>query len=269
MSKVKVSLENDLQKEKQKLTDEVQALKDVKLLLQGDEQEDQRILSQLSNNSKNAMVERELGTKLELEKMDGKYDGNVYTKDQIKKLAVNYRLRFLQAKHYTGTFDVQVAAKIKEFAKTTNSPMDAHSLPNEYFVLAPPEQFELKSVKHIFKKELDPAIFYRIDPNHYRLIHKWGNDFSILRFLNGFRWANFHKHWLFNAAMVMPAVALFVAMLMNVEFYHHNAWVYWVAVTAGSFLVSHVIWGWRKIDDFEIIQSYFTNENFDSVNKTV
>lgn len=262
---MKVAIDKELQqKQKSKEVLSLDPLKEVKLLLQGEESEDARILRGLSNNSNYARIEKATGQVLEVESLDKKYAGNVFTYEQIKKLAVDYHLRFLAASYYTGSFDVEVAAKIKEFAKETLAPIDNYSLSRNYFILAPAELFKLQDERYISKREKDPAIFYRIDDNHYRLIHKWGNDFSILRYLEGFRWKSFGKHWLFNTAMVMPFVAIAYAFLLPVSAFENWTFSISAAVIATSFVISHIVWNWSKLDDFEVIQSFFSEANWNS-----
>jgi hypothetical protein len=192
---MKVSIDKELEKvsqeKKQKLN--VDPINEVKLLLEGESSEDARILRGLSKNSQFNRIEKVRGEQIELETFENEYEGKVYTIDQIGKLCVDYRLRFLQSRYYTGSYDVEVASKIKEFAKETKSPIDEWSLERRFFMMAPTEMFTLRDEKYISKAELrrqaDPAIFYQIDEKHYRLIHKWGADFTILRLIEGFRWS--------------------------------------------------------------------------------
>ena len=147
----------------------------------------------------------------QLENLENEYEGKVYKIEQIEKLCVDYRLRFLQSKYYTGSYDVQVAAKIKEFAVSTNSPIDDYTLGRRFYMLAPEEMFQLQNEKYVSKSDLrrqaDPAIFFQIDERHYRLIHKWGEDFTIFRLIKGFRWKSWWSHQWFNTVMLLPIVA--------------------------------------------------------------
>lgn len=235
---MKVSIDKELEKkhqaEKKKLN--IDPLNEVKLLLEGDQSEDLRILRGLSQNSQLSRVENIRGKQLELEKMENEYEGKVYTKEQIKKLAIDYHLRFLQSRFYTGSFDVQVAAKIKEFAKKTNSPIDEWSLGRRYFVLAPQTMFQLKDERYISKKEQDPAIFFQIDDDHYRLIHKWGSDFTIFRYLTGFRYKGWWHHQWFNTLTVLPIALFILTFVFDLSFVeNHPIWFTLIGLV-GSFL---------------------------------
>lgn len=272
---MKISIDKELEKvskeDKQKFN--VDPINEIKLLLAGDTSEDIRILRGLSQNSQFNRIEKVRGEQLELENFEKEYEGKVYTIEQIERLCVDYRLRFLQSKHFTGSYDVEVASKIKEFAKTTNSPIDEWTLGRRFFMMAPQEMFALRDEKYISKAELrrqaDPAIFYQIDNKYYRLVHKWGSDFTILRLIEGFRWKSWWSHQLFNTVMVMPIVAMLWFVFFEspaAQFENHyitNA----IFISAFSFLVSLLGFGIWKQDEGDAIEGYFTKTNWNSDKK--
>jgi hypothetical protein len=273
---MKVSIEKELQKHsvKHKETLTIDPINEVKLLLESNATEDARILRGLSNNSQFNRIERTHGEKLELEKIEKANNGNVFTIDQIEKLAVDYNLRFLQSVYYTGSYDVEVAAKIKEYAVSTNSPIDSYSLERRFFMLAPEEMFQLKEEKYVSKAELrrqaDPAIFFQIDEKHYRLIHKWGSDFTIFRLIKGFRWKSWWSHQIFNTAMLLPIIAtLFILTFNNPAAMLGNHPVLFSSISlALSFLSAFMIFGLRKQDEFEAINGFFSKTNWNQTTKT-
>lgn len=244
-------------------------VKEVKLLLEGNELEDARILRNLSNDSEFARIERVHGEHLQLEKLENEYEGKVYTVDQIEKLAIDYNLRFLETKNYTGSFDTQVASKLREFAKSTNTSLSEWDLKNRYFILAPEEMFTLREERYISKAELDPAIFYQIDAHHYRLVHKWGNDFSIFRYLSGFRWRGYYQHWAFNSMLVSPIAALLWTFVLPLWFVTEYWLLLFPFIIGVSMLASYLIWGWKKIDNFSIIHGYFSYSKWNHDTMTV
>ncbi len=126
---MKVSIEKELEKvskeEKQKFS--IDPLNEVKLLLEGNATEDARILRGLSKSSHFNRIENLKGKQIELENIENEYDGKVFTIEQIEKLCIDYRLRFLQSRHYTGSYDVEVATKLKNFQKQqTHQLMSGH-----------------------------------------------------------------------------------------------------------------------------------------------
>ena len=126
---MKVSIDKELEKASQEHKEKfnLDPINEVKLLLENNSHEDARILRGLSNNSQFNRIEKVRGEQIELENLENEYEGKVYKIEQIEKLCVDYRLRFLQSKFYTGSYDVEVAAKIKEFAKATKSPIDDYT----------------------------------------------------------------------------------------------------------------------------------------------
>lgn len=272
---MKISIEKELEKvskeEKQKFT--LDPLNEVKLLLEGNATEDARILRGLSKNSHFNRIENLKGKQLELENIENEYDGKVFTIEQIEKLCVDYRLRFLQSRHYTGSYDVEVAAKIKEFSKTTNTSIDEWTLERRFFMMAPKEMFQLTTEKYISKAELrrqqDPAIFYQIDEKHYRLIHKWGEDFTIFRLIEGFRWKSWWSHQIFNTVMLMPIVAfLFILCFDAPAAFVSNHYIQaTLGIVLTSFVLAHFIFGLRKQDELEAIEGFFSKTNWNSDKK--
>lgn len=266
---MKVSIEKELDKKVQSEREIFEPLKEVKLLLERSESEDARILRELSNESQFNRVERLRSKQLDLENMENKFDGRVYHVDQIKELAVNYRLRFLPSKYFTGAYDTQVAGKIKEFSKKTNVAIESYSLKNDFFILAPQEMFALHDEKYITKKELrrqlDPVIFYRIDSDHYRLIHKWGDDFTIFRLIEGFAYRSWWHNMLVNTFLVLPIVSALFTLL----FFSYNTWMnypIWSSLlcVTSSFLFAYFRWGWGKHDEGDEIKGFFSPHNWNS-----
>lgn len=272
---MKVAIDKELEKKSQqeKKKFDIDPINEVKLLLAGESSEDARILRGLSQNSQFNRIEHLRGTQIELENLENEYQGKVYTLDQIESLCVDYRLRFLQSRLFTGSYDVEVAAKIKDFAKETKSPIDDYTLGRRFYVMAPADMFSLTTEKYLSKadlrKQMDPAIFYQIDQNHYRLVHKWGNDFTIFRLIEGFRWKSWWNHQLFNTVMLMPIVALLFTMLFETpaaEVENHPVWITF-GMTLISFIASWFIFGLRKQDEMDAIEGFFSKTNWNSDKK--
>ena len=170
---------------KQRLTREKgfnanEAVKAVKLLENQDAQEDLRIAKALGDNSITRAME-EKGKMLQLERLDGKYLGNVFTIGQIEEVAKKFHLRFLPAKMYKGELPLDVIRELKGFAKDANVNISDTALEYNFKVLAPATCFRLT------KKPVpvDPGLFYMIDDTHYRLVKHWGADFGVWNRVRG------------------------------------------------------------------------------------
>lgn len=266
---MKVSIEKELEKKVQSEREIFEPLKEVKLLLERSESEDARILRELSNDSQFNRIERLRGKQMDLENLENKYDGRVYHIDQIKELAVNYRLRFLPSKYFTGAYDSQLAAKIKEFAKKTNVAIESYSLKSDFFILAPQEMFALNTEVYVTKKELqrqlDPVIFYRIDSQHYRMIHKWGDDFTVFRLIEGFAFRSWWHNMLVNTFLILPIAATVITLLFFPYdmWMSHPIWSSLICLTT-SFLFTYFRWGWGKHDEENEIKGFFSPHNWNS-----
>ena len=185
-----MSILKELNKSKKAmLTEDNEIISSVKLLMDGDAAEDLRISRALGRNHSLARAEVMVGKKIELEKLDAGYGGNVFKVEDIKNLCIKYHLRFLKTEYFAGHLDVEVFAKLKAFSKETNTEITTGNLERKFYILAPSESFTLKE-NRLPRISDDPAIFYKIDEDHYRLIHKWGADFTPLRYLKGLMWRN-------------------------------------------------------------------------------
>lgn len=264
---MKVSIEKELEKGAKETKDFFDPIKEVKLLMESHESEKARILRNLSNDSQFNRVEKLMSKKMDLENLENAYDGRVYTIEQIKKLCMDYNLRFLSSRNFTGSFDIEVAGKIMEFSTKTNTPIDDWSLRNNFFVMAPEKMFALKDEKYVTKKQLDPAIFYKIDSQHYRLIHKWGDDFTVFRLLLGFSLRSWWHHQWFNTVMVLPIFALITAMLFGGINWINYPISLSIFTFSTSFLFAYFRWGWGKHDEGDEIKGFFNRHNWNSDSK--
>lgn len=92
----------------------------------------------------------------------------IYHIRHIKKIAVRYRLRFLDAHYFKGKIPADAITKINTLEKV-------HHLELKGFkILAPSKLFKLEDRD-------DPILFAPIGNDHYYLVHKWGRDLHPLR----------------------------------------------------------------------------------------
>lgn len=272
---MRVPIDKELEKlsKEDKKRREINPSNDVKLLLEGDKTEEARILRGLSSNSQFNRIENVRGRQIELENLENEYEGKVFKIEQIEKLCVDYRLRFLQSRLFTGSYDVEVASKIKDFALNTNTSIDDYTLGRRFYVMAPDKMFELKDEKYVSKaelrKQLDPAIFYQIDNTHFRLIHKWGNDFTVFRLIEGFRWKSWWNHQLMNTLSASPIIAfLFILCIPSPAiFVDEHPILLTLIVAVISFVLVWFLDGMWLQDEGDSIKGYFSKTNWDSESK--
>lgn len=87
---------------------------------------------------------------------------------QIKKLCIQYRLRFLSTQYFKGELPAEAIFAIKELEKKHNTCLKGFS------IIAPAKYFRLENAD-------DPMLFSPIGNNYYYLIHKWGKDVHPFR----------------------------------------------------------------------------------------
>lgn len=92
----------------------------------------------------------------------------IYHINDIKKICIDYRLRFLDSKYFKGDIPVEALSKIKALEKE-------HDLKIKGFkIIAPSKLFKLEDKD-------DPLLFAPIGNGYHYLIHQWGNDLHPLR----------------------------------------------------------------------------------------
>jgi len=92
----------------------------------------------------------------------------IYHIDQIKKICIDYRLRFLNSKYFKGDIPQAAIHKIKQLEKSHDIEISG------FKIVAPSKLFKLKDKD-------DPLLFAPIGNDYFYLIHKWGNDLHPLR----------------------------------------------------------------------------------------
>lgn len=269
-----VNVEKEIQSVKTKETSQfkMNPLEEVKLLMAGDAAEDIAILSKLSKHSDFQRIQRHVGEQIELEAFDEKFKGRVYTSEQIKKLCMDYNLRFLNSQRYTGSLDVEITAKLKEFAKECDLDLMQALQHDKFYIMAPADCFildkkEFTSKAAIRRAEQDPVIFYRINnakgEDVYRMIHKWGNDFSIFRLIQGFKWKNIFNYHIYHTLTAMIPVSFLYSFLAPMSMLYVGFWPLAIIFALSNF-VAFLSFTIKKQDEGEEISDFFSHANWNS-----
>lgn len=224
---------------KRKVNNEKNAvIAEVTKLLEYDQTRDTDILRSIGQSSTLVQSENEKGAIIELERNEKFYSGTIFTVDQIEKVAVKYRLKFLPSSLFTSYIDPLVALDVKELERTISASMDedqaakrnmsvqdyvtetggskyqldATELKRKFYILAPSKCFKLEKKEAFTIKSPDPILFYNIDESHYRLIRKWGTDFTIFRRLKGIFFLNRRSiYWSLASTVTLIALSLSIA----------------------------------------------------------
>lgn len=155
----KTNIEQKLAKVRDKQLDETNWRSQVEAIFSEEDQKDSRILNTLENGTpieKNDFIFNRLDS------------NNIYHIDQIKKICIDYRLRFLASKYFKGKLPQEALSKIKDLEKI-------HDLELKGFkIIAPSKLFKLENAD-------DPLLFAPMGNDYYYLIHKWGEDLHPFR----------------------------------------------------------------------------------------
>lgn len=144
------------------------------------------------------------------------YCGEVYHIDDIRKICMEYNMRMLPSRLYRGPVDPTFGVKVKHFQKD-------HQLTQEqteegFFIVAPAKTFELEKRQRPVI-DVDPLLLYKVNDHFYKLVHQWGSDLNIFRFVSAWRHRNLAQmtfHWMFMSFMfTMLLLGLFVENLVN------------------------------------------------------
>ena len=92
----------------------------------------------------------------------------IYHIDHIKKVSIDYRLRFLDIKYFKNKLPIEALKQIKKLEKKHKTKL------SEFKIMAPSVLFRLE-------KKDDPLLFVPLGNEYYYLIHKWGNDLHPFR----------------------------------------------------------------------------------------
>lgn len=107
----------------------------------------------------------------------------VFHIDDVKELCCKYGLRFLPAYLFNGEMDKDLPSKIRRFELDYN--MSIHR--GNSYIVAPASSFKLE------ERPKDPLFFVQLSDDYYYLLHKWGNDISVLRLISNFFIKNMNR----------------------------------------------------------------------------
>lgn len=166
-----VNLEEKLNKLKNRSFNEDEVLKAVKDILTQDNKKDDRILEKLAEYNDT------LKNNFDIDLLES---DKIYHVEQIKKLCITYRLRFLDSRFFKGDLPYEAISKIKQLEENHNTTLSG------FKIMAPSKLFKLENYD-------DPLLFAPIGNGYYYLIHKWGNDLSPYRKLLMWPFKNFEN----------------------------------------------------------------------------
>ena len=128
----------------------------------------------------------------------------IYHIDHIKKVSIDYRLRFLDIKYFKNKLPNEALKQIKKLEKKHKTKL------SEFKIMAPSVLFRLE-------KKDDPLLFVPLGNEYYYLIHKWGNDLHPFR--KALMWP-FKNIW--NLLLAVLALSLVFTELTPLSLFTKN-----------------------------------------------
>lgn len=121
---------------------------------------------------------------------------SIYHLHDIKKLCVDYRLRFLDFKYFKNSFPVEASEKLKALEQLHETEII------QLKVVAPSKLFRLENAD-------DPLLFASLGNDYFYLVHKWGNDLHPMR-----KWLMWPFKNLENLVITIFTVSILVTFLV-------------------------------------------------------
>lgn len=154
----KTNIEEQLFKVRDRRTAADLLLDEVKAVLDKNEQERETIANKLVDNNGNI-------PSLDIDLLEAE---RIFHLEDIKKLCITYRLRFLDAKYFKGDFPEEAISKIRQMEKAHQTGLSG------FKIVAPSKLLKLENAD-------DPLLFVPLGNDYFYLIHKWGTDLSPIR----------------------------------------------------------------------------------------
>ncbi|MCZ8088950.1 hypothetical protein [Flavobacterium sp.] len=155
----KVNLEKELISERKKFKSQIAILEEVKEIFEKNELDRNKIKQALQEKS---------STKINQLKFDLLETDKIFHLEQIKKICIDYRFRFLDSSIFKNEIPEEAISKITELEKKHDTKLEG------FKIVAPSKAFLLENYD-------DPLLFIPIGNDYFYLIHQWGNDMNSLR----------------------------------------------------------------------------------------
>ena len=155
----RVNLQKELEKFRNKTSSEEAILEEVLEILNSEQEKEEAILQRLKDPGDEDIND------LNPDLLEG---DKIFHISHIKKICIDYRLRFLHTSFFKDELPTEALLAIKDLERRHKT-----SLRN-FHMIAPAEFFRLENAD-------DPMLFAPLGKDYFYLIHKWGKDMHPLR----------------------------------------------------------------------------------------
>lgn len=129
---------------------------------------------------------------------------SIFHLQDIKKLCVEYRLRFLDAHFFKGEFPSEAISKIRHLQKQHNTTLQG------FKIMAPAKLLRLENAD-------DPVLFAPLGNDYFYLLHKWGNDLHPFRKILMWPYKSFE-----NLVFTVFLISLVLTILAPMKLFTHT-----------------------------------------------
>ncbi len=158
----RINISKKILENRKKRIAEEDLLQFVQQIFDEESSKDEKILRELKQDDRDDF---NLSNPFQPEKLE---TNRIFHIDDIEKICVDYRLRFLSSALFKAELPYEGIMKVKELEKD-------HGITLKGFrIMAPASVFKLKNAD-------DPLLFAPIGNQYYYLIHAWGRDLHPLR----------------------------------------------------------------------------------------
>lgn len=154
-----VNLEKELLSKRKKFKSEAAIIAEVKSIFEQNDNDRNLIIDKLQQES---------STKTNQLQFDLLETDKIFHLEQIQKICIDYRLRFLESDIFKNEIPEEAISKIRMIEKAHNTSLEG------FKIIAPSKSFHLLNYD-------DPLLFVPMGNDYYYLIHKWGTEMNPLR----------------------------------------------------------------------------------------
>lgn len=154
-----VNLEKELLSKRKKFKSEAAIIAEVKSIFEQNDNDRNLIIDKLQQES---------STKTNQLQFDLLETDKIFHLEQIQKICIDYRLRFLESDIFKNEIPEEAISKIRMIEKAHNTSLEG------FKIIAPSKAFHLLNYD-------DPLLFVPMGNDYYYLIHKWGTEMNPWR----------------------------------------------------------------------------------------
>lgn len=166
----------------------------------------------LVNESVARMLGREVSSH-DLSKLEERVkEGSVFTASEIKAIAQKYALRFAKASDFKADIPAEAIEKLCSVVESDKIITSRYYGDEQVMILAPTKAFTVTY-------HMDPVMFIRTGDSNWKVVAKWGKDFTVFRRLKSrdFKWLH---------TLIGVLTCMFGFSLAIINWFWGQAWYY-------------------------------------------